>query len=237
MIALEQALESSIRSARVLRKAQEDYDRLMRNYGAAVEINKPLPEATFWRITETFRTLILQALVTKRPEPVHWAADEMFRLATYNNAANWWETKLKMYTPSFFETLNYAFTYSQYRRECYRLFDDIKQVSENCGRGDDAFGDLVDGLPMLGHTFYKRMMAKKFYDYPHFVKITRKTVAGFVTDLGDDYKNVADELTKKFSRLILEGENYFGMTLEDAAKEWFPRFYKETEEVAEEVDA
>jgi hypothetical protein len=236
LLELEKALEAAIVSARTLRQAQEIYDNAIRNYGhGAVERVKPLSEAAFWQITDSYRTLVLVAIATSRAEPPKWAADEMFRIAVYEGTASWWSKKMPHgHRASFFDTFNYAFTYSQYRREYYKLVDAMPQVSGECGKSDDGFGDLMDGLPLLGQTFYQRLQRKRFYNYKHFKHIVRKTVNQFVDELGPDYTHYADKVKRRFTRMILDGENYFGMTLEDMAKEWFPRFYK-AEEAEEEV--
>lgn len=227
---LNEILESVIMQARVLKQAQNHYEELMRNYGGWISVKEPLDEATFWRTTSVFRTLIFQAITLDRPEPVDWAADEMCRLATYPHAKTWWENEFHDFGGMVFPTvLQYAFTYNNYRSKAYKLVDAMKQIET--GKGDDGFGDLMDGMPLMGQNFFQRMEKMRFYDYKHFRQVIRKTVRENVQALDDKYTHYEDKIVTKFSRMIIDGENYFGMSLEDKAKEWLPRYFTQEEEV------
>lgn len=228
--ALEKPLNDAIMQARVLKLSQRAYEKAINDYTFAVENANPLPEATFWQITGAYRSLILDAIGCQRPEPPKWAADELFRCATFEGTSSWWVDRLPhMHVASFFDTMNYATIYGRYKRGCYKLVDQMEQVSRQCGKGDDGFGDMIDGLPLLGPKFYRRLEQQRFYNYKHFKQIIRKHVSDFVDELGENYKHAADKIKKRFAHMIIDGENYFHMMLEDAAKEWFPTFYKEQE--------
>lgn len=216
--------------ARVLKQAQDKYDELMRNYGGWISLKEPLDEATFWRITDTFRILIFQAITLDRADPVDWAADEMCRLATYPHTQTWWIDEFQKFDNLLFPTvLQYAYTYENYRTKAYKLVDAMKQIET--GKGDDGFGDMMDSLPILGHKFFRRMEKMRFYNYKHFREVIHKTVREHVKALGDKYTYYEDKIVKKLAHMIIEGENYFSMTLEEKTKEWLPRYFTQEEEV------
>lgn len=226
---LNETLESVIMQARVLKQAQDKYDELMRNYGSLISIKHPQDEPTFWRTTEFFRVLLFQAITTDRAEPVDWAADEMCRVATYDHARTWWVDSFQASQGITFPTvLAYAHTYENYRHKAYKLVDAMKQIET--GKGDDGFGDMMDSLPILGPKFFRRMEKMRFYNYKHFRHVIRETVREHVQALGDKYTYYEDKIVKKVSAMIIDGENYFGMTLEEKAKEWLPRYFKTEEE-------
>lgn len=226
---LSEMLESVIVQARVLKKAQDLYDQLMRNYGAMISMHHPLDEASFWHTNDFFRVLLFQAITTDRAEPVDWAADEMCRVATYDHAKTWWIDSFQASQGITFPTvLEYAHTYENYRSKAYKLVDAMKQIET--GKGDDGFGDMMDSLPILGPKFFRRMEKMRFYNYKHFRHVIRETVREHVKALGDKYTYYEDKIVKKVSAMIIDGENYFGMTLEEKTKEWLPRYFKTEEE-------
>lgn len=226
---LTETLEAVIMQARVLKQAQDKYDELMRNYGGLIAVKHPLSEPTFWRTTDCFRAVIFQAITTDRPDPVDWAADEMCRVATYDHAKPRWIDEFQESRGLTFPTvLEYAHTYENYRSKAYKLVNAMKQIET--GKGDDGFGDMMDSLPILGHKFFRRMEKMRFYNYKHFQHVIRKTVREHVKALGDKYAYYENKIVKKFSAMIIDGENYFGMTLEEKAKEWLPRYFKTEKE-------
>lgn len=226
---LNDMLESVIMQARALKQAQDRYEELMRNYGGLISLRHPLNEANFWRSITAFRTLIFQAITLDRAEPVEWAADEMCRLATYPHAKTWWISEFQEFNDVKFPVmLDFAYTYDNYRTKAYKLVDAMKQIET--GKSDDGFGDMMDSLPLLGHKFFRRMEKMRFYDYKHFRGVIRKTMREHVQAFGDKYKYYEDKIVSKFSNMIIDGENYFGMTLEDKVKEWLPRYFNQHEE-------
>lgn len=230
------SLVTAIAAAQRANAATQQYHEIMRKYAVEIMINGPaVTEEEFWKITTVYRTLIIQALIMRRDTSPSWAADELCRISKYHSAGqnygDWrnisqsagWEP-----APPFDKIVPYAYSYGHWKTQCGNLLDSMEQIKTD--KGDDGWGDLVDGLPLLGAPFFARMQNKKFYNYDHFRKVVRKTVAGFVTEMIDtsDAATDAERIKKysaKFCRMILDGENYFEMSLEDTANTWLSSFY------------
>jgi hypothetical protein len=72
-------------------------------------------------------------------------------------------------------------------------------------RGDDAYGDLLDALPLAGREVIHEALASEYDNQEQF------DAAVFVGCDG----------SKQLAKLILHGENYVAMALADAAQESF----------------
>jgi hypothetical protein len=99
---------------------------------------------------------------------------------------------------SFEEAVRFTKTWQVYKSDLY----DSKAFGQiNFGKSDDSYGDLIDGLPLAGGEFVGRCLVGDFEGNTDFVESLKK-----VTSL---------------AKHIYNGENYFGMFLEDYAKEYF----------------
>jgi hypothetical protein len=176
-----------------LAEAKANYHKLFQEFFKELE---PLEDGQFWSLLKnTFVPEVLRAFVNKTPGYISTTA-----------AHNLFCQPIKS-SISFDTGLHFAATWRLKTKELYTpLFD----IVEN--RGDDAYGDLLDSLPLLGHKFYERCLAGDFKnnkDFENEVKLTCKT--------------------EGFAKFILHGENYFAMHLWDKAEEFF--VYKKSGEV------
>lgn len=98
------------------------------------------------------------------------------------------------------EAIQFAKSWQGWRGKLYQpLFNVVKD------RGDDAYGDLLDALPLVGREVVQEVLGSEFGNQEQF------DAAVFVGCDG----------SKQLTELILHGENYVGMTLADAAQESF----------------
>ena len=89
---------------------------------------------------------------------------------------------------------------AEYKGRLYQpLFDVVKD------RGDDAYGDLLDALPLAGRDLVQKSLDREFGNCRQF----EQTVGGVCQDC------------PQLAELILHGENYVAMSLLDAARDYF----------------
>jgi hypothetical protein len=173
-------------------EAKEQFTRAFRDYFAnrATE----LPEDRFWELQAVFqRDVCTFRFGYKRSNGVEQAAGEFFRkplAGDFGKAPNY----------SLEEAISFAKSWSGWRG---RLYQPLFGVVE--GRGDDAYGDLLDALPLAGRDVICKALAREFGNQRQF---EASVLAG--CDGNDQLAN-----------LILHGENYVAMALADAAQEYF----------------
>ncbi len=98
---------------------------------------------------------------------------------------------------TFDEAVRFARAWDAYKSDLRNSeFSNIK-----FGKGDDSCGDLIDSLPLAGPEFMGRCLVGDFSGLTEFC--------------------VELAAASKFSKQIYNGENYFGMFLEDSVKEFF----------------
>jgi hypothetical protein len=101
---------------------------------------------------------------------------------------------------SFDEAVHFALNWPLYVQKFYRAADKSGEIKWDLS--DDGFGDLMDGLVLCGKDFLNRLQNDDFEGRKHF----RREAKDILGDLAD---------------MVLDGENYFGMSLESAAKDRF----------------
>lgn len=233
-------LVAAIEAAHRADAAKQQYTEIMYKYAGDIMVNGPaITEEEFWQITAAYRTLIIKAMMLRRESVPSWAADELCRISKYESALRCWGRPIDGLTALTFDRIvPYAYSYGYWKTQCGKLLDNMQQIIT--GKGDDGWGDLVDGLPLLGPKFFARMQKQRFYNYKHFRQVVRKTVVGFLAELinASDSDTDAARIKKyanKFCRMILDGENYFEMSLENEAASWLASFYPAEEK--EQADA
>jgi len=97
------------------------------------------------------------------------------------------------------EAIHFALNWRIYVSKFYKAAD---ESDVRWDLSDDGFGDLMDGLVLCGKDFLTRIQNKDFEG--------RK-----------EFRREATALLGTIASMVLDGENYFGMSLEDAAQKWF----------------
>jgi len=109
------------------------------------------------------------------------------------------------------EFVSFTKAYAEVRGSMY---DPLFGVVEE--RGDDAYGDLLDLLPLLGRKFAKWVQEGKWPKghYDEFINSVRKRVRKRLNAINCEarYDEVLD--------FILKGEEYVSMSLDDAASKY-----------------
>lgn len=145
-----------------------------------------LPDDRFFEIVKLYvKEIITFRFHYQRSNGVEQAAQELFRKARCNEEG---------YSSE--ELIRFAKTYEAMKGRLYTpLFDVIKD------KGDDAYSDLIDNLPLLGQKLFNALETKEYGNhsvvYQKIEETTRKTGL--------------------FFEFIWNGENYHGMTLREAA--------------------
>jgi len=140
------------------------------------------------------------------------ATDELFRSAWCNEL----EWDYSPYAPTTVDCVSFAKTYSGLTRKLYDpLFDVVK------GYSDDAYGDLLDTLPLLGREFVAAILAGTWDNHNEFFKAMGHIVQ-------KDWKfDGADQF-------FLHGEEYVSMSLRDSAEKYLYYDLRQREPKAEE---
>ena len=174
------------------REAKEEYNRSFRDYFAKSVTE--LPEDRFWQLQAVLCGEIRRfVLGYRRTNGVEQAAREFFRKPSADDFG-----KAPQY--SLEEAISFAKGWQEWRGRLYQpLFDVVKD------RGDDAYGDLLDALPLVGRDVVQEVLGSEFGNQEQF------EAAVFVGCDG----------SKQFTELILHGENYVGMNLAEAAMAYF----------------
>jgi len=174
------------------REAQENYNTAFRDYFAN-QVTE-LPEDRFWELQEVFqRDVCTFRFGYKRTNGVEQAASEFFRKPLADDFG-----KSPRY--SLEEAIRFAKSWQGWQRRLYQpLFDVVED------RGDDAYGDLLDALPLAGRDLVSNTLACEFGNQRQFD-------AGVLEGCGGN---------EQLAKLILHGENYVAMSLADAAQEHY----------------
>lgn len=116
--------------------------------------------------------------------------DELFRRP---QAEGFTTGGIKTFPYSFKEATQFANNWRKLKDELYQpLFNVIQD------RSDDSYGDLLDALPLAGQTVVDNCL-KKQYNY-------------------EDFCDAVKIVHPKAEKIILHGENYFGMLLKEEAR-------------------
>jgi len=184
-------------AARQFQAAQEQYHWAFRDY-LAHEV-AVLSDDRFWQIQAVFvREVICFRFGYNRTNGVEQAAREMFRKPLAGDFSSRDDQPPLQYTLA--EATQFAKSWQQLSRRLYRpLFDLVTD------RGDDSYGDLLDALPLAGRTVIETSLAGGYRDHACFEQAVR----------------TACHPCPQLAALILHGEQYIGMLLGDAARDYF----------------
>jgi hypothetical protein len=154
------------------------------------------------------------------------AADEFMRQASIGQSP--WDLAA---------AVHFALSYDTYKRHAYAGGDKCRFSFD---RGDDGYGDLMDAVVLLGREFNEDLHASRFSDLPDFTEAVSGqchasvTAKDFPFQYADDPVGKRTSLASRLRKLILQGENYCGMMLCDAAQKWIaleaPRGTQEDDE-------
>jgi len=174
------------------RTANEQYNTAFRGYFAN-QVTE-LPEDRFWELQAVFqRDVCTFRFGYKRTNGVDQAAREFFRKPLADDFG-----KAPIY--SLEEAISFAKSWQGWRGRLYQpLFDVVED------RGDDAYGDLLDALPLAGRDLVCKALAREFGNQSQFDASVLEGCSG----------------NEQLAKLILHGENYVAMSLADAAQEYF----------------
>jgi len=191
------------------RKAQAKYDKAFR----LLKITTPEMEpADFWPMADAFRLTVLRTMQCRAEGVAEAAADEFMRQAS-TGQSRW----------SLAAAVHFALSYDTYKRHAYAGGDKCRFSFD---RGDDGYGDLMDAVVLLGREFNERLRAGRFYDLSDFNKAVDEqchasvTAGDFPFQYADDPVGNRTSLASRLRKFILQGENYCGMMLCDAAQKW-----------------
>jgi len=148
--------------------------------------------ADFWLMVDAFRLTILRTMNYRTEGVTEAAADEFMRQAAIGESP--WGLPA---------AVHFALSYDTYKRHAYSGGDGC---GFDFGRGDDGYGDLMDAVVLLGREFNERLHASRFYDLKDFNAAVEE--------------RCAIHSASRLRKFILQGENYCGMMLCDAAQKW-----------------
>ena len=193
--------------ALAFQKAKARYEKEFRRFKCGVT---PLSPEHFWPMADVFRKVLLKTMAYRQERVAEAAADEFFRLAVIG--------ELQWQLPA---AVHFALSYRHYKQLAYAGGDECKFSFD---RGDDGYGDLMDAVVILGREFNERLHAGRFYDLPDFTQAVSDACAASISvdefpfTYADDPVGNRMALESKLRGLIVRGENYFAMTLEDEAE-------------------
>jgi hypothetical protein len=193
--------------ARAFKQAEAQYEKAFRLFSIDVP---PLSPEHFWPMADAFRLIVLRTMQYGHERVADVAADEFFRQAV---------TGQSPYDLS--ATVHFALSYRKFSVKAYAGGD---ECGFGFGRGDDGYCDLMDSVVLLGREFNERLHVGRFYDLSYFNKAVdgcchaSVQATDFPFEYTDDPVGNRASLASRLRKLILYGENYFAMFLEDAAQ-------------------
>lgn len=195
--------------AAAFRQTQAKYDKAFRLLKTTTPEMEP---ADFWPMADVFRLTILRTMAYRAESVTESAADEFMRLSATGQSQ--WDLPA---------AVHFALSYDTYKRHAYAGGDKCRFSFD---RGDDGYGDLMDAVVLLGREFNERLRAGRFYDLSDFNEavdeqcLASVTAKDFPFQYADDPVGNRTSLASRLRKLILQGENYCGMMLCDAAQRW-----------------
>jgi hypothetical protein len=201
-------LDSINADAVAFRQSRAKYDKAFR----MLKITTPeLQAADFWPMADAFRLTILRTMNYRAEGVSEAAADEFMRQASIGQSP--WDLAA---------AVHFALSYDTYKRHAYAGGDKCRFSFD---RGDDGYGDLMDSVVLLGREFNERLHVGRFYDLKDFNAAVTEQCA---------ILSASEAVASRLRKFILQGENYCGMMLCDAAQKWIaleaPRGTKEDDE-------
>jgi hypothetical protein len=202
-------LDGILADATAFRQAQARYDKAFR----MLKITTPAMQASdFWPMADAFRLTILRTMNYRTEGVTEAAADEFMRQAAIGESP--WGLPA---------AVHFALSYDTYKRHAYAGGDKCRFSFD---RGDDGYGDLMDAVVLLGREFNEDLHASRFSDLPDFTEAVSDqchasvTAKDFPFQYADDPVGNRTSLASRLRKFILQGENYCGMMLCDAAQKW-----------------
>ncbi len=192
--------------ALAFQQAKARYEKEFRRFKCGVP---PLSPDHFWPMADVFRKVVLKTMLYRHERVAEAAADEFLRLAA-NGESPW----------SVSTAVHFCLSYDHYKSLAYKGGDACKFGFD---RGDDGYGDLMDAVVLLGREFNERLHAGRFYDLTDFNSAaddlcnTIVSAGEFPFTYADDPTGKRVALASRLRTMILRGENYFAMSLEDEA--------------------
>jgi hypothetical protein len=153
-----------------------------------------LADDRFWTLQGVFRTEVCKFRFNcGGSNGVEQAAQELFRKPLAGDFDD---------NPTYMleEAIQFAKTWPSIHNRLYRPLFDVVQ-----DRGDDAYGDLLDALPLAGREVVEKAVGGGLANEQQFEAAVLEGCA-------------ADE---RLATFILHGENYVAMSLADAARDAF----------------
>ncbi len=202
-------LDSINGEALAFSKARAQYDKAFRHL---IITTPSLSASHFWPMLDAFRLTVLQAMQLRQEKVAEAAADEFMRNAKV--------TSVDGGLPA---AVHFAISYRDFASKAYSGGD---QCNFSFERGDDGYGDLMDAVVLLGREFNERLYAGRFYDLSDFKKVVDEhchssvTAEDFPFQYADDPVGNRTSLASRLRKMVLQGENYFRMSLEEAAQRW-----------------
>jgi len=96
--------------------------------------------------------------------------------------------------------VHFALSWSHYKGKAYAAGDKLGFSFE---RGDDGYGDLMDAVPLLGQEFSRKLETGWF---------------GNLREFNEKVDATCDVAGRVLKDVVLHGESYFSMCLQDAAQ-------------------
>jgi hypothetical protein len=194
--------------ALAFRRAQSQYDAVFRGF---LMTTPRLSPEHFWPMLDAFRLTVLRTMML-REKVAEAAADEFMRDAKVNKGPG-----------GLAAAVHFAISYRDFVRKAY-------SGGDKCGfgfdRGDDGYSDLMDAVVLLGREFNERLYEGDFGSLAAFGQAVMGACCYSVTErdfpfqYADDPVGNRTSLAGRLRKFVLHGENYFSMSLEEAAQKW-----------------
>ena len=181
-------------------EAHAAYEQAFHTFLRAVP---PLAPEYFWRMMAAFVLLVRREVVEGRENPAQRAADEFLRQCVVGDLDYGVEAGV-----------HFAISWRYYRAKASASGD---KAPFHWNRGDDGYGDLMDAVPLLGREFNERLERAEFRSLIEFSDAALDECVLLAEVLAIE-PSKKQRVVKRLHDLILHGENYFAMNLEDEAQ-------------------
>ena len=120
-----------------------------------------------------------------------------------------WEQNKKIFLYSFQQ---------RWAEESRQLAKVVEYMDTSGCRGDDAFGDYVESLPLVGYYITRKILKNEYKNEDQIENDFDVYCA--IKHTGDNVERVRADI-KHMNKTIFEGENYFRSRIEELAEEYF----------------
>jgi hypothetical protein len=176
--------------AKVFREARSQFDEEFMDWARGIP---PMAPERFWPRVAEFRKVVMDTMRYTKESVGEKAANEYLRQAAVEGG-------------NLAAAIHFALSWSHYKRQAWDAGD---EAGFSFQRGDDGYGDLMDALPLLGKSIVVRL--GKFRSHDEFT-VEACHACNALTD--------GEAGRAALKQLVLHGENYFSMSLEEAAQKW-----------------